>query len=755
MANLKRRHFIQYTAGTAGALVVGWSILPPRQRLLPGKPLPVAPGQVALNGWVKVSSDNTVTVIMSQAEMGQGVHTGLAMLLAEEMDAAWDQVKLEQSTFDKIYNNQAVIVDNMPFQPDDNGYMKRASQWMAAKVIREIPGAIGTGGSSSVNDQWLPLREAGASARAALIAAAAGLWKVPAGECRAESGRVLHGSGKSATFGELAARASQLPVPKDAPLKDPAGFKLIGKPVRRMDSAAKIHGSAVYGIDVLPPGLLYASVLMCPTLGGKTKRFDATAAQSLPGVRKVIALDAYAGGLGSFGAGTGGVAVIADTPFHAMRALKKVTVDWDDGPAANVSSREVIDGLSKSLDTENGSTHYKRGDVEAALKSAAKTIGAEYRVPYLAHATMEPMNCTVQFKDGAAEVWAGTQFPAFARNTVAKVLGIKADKVKLTVNTLGGGFGRRSFLDFISQGAAIAKEADGAPVQTLWPREQDMAHDYYRPAFVSRHKAGFDAQGKLIAWQATSAGCSMGAPSFADSSNKGAADTGYDFPNARVAHHSSDSLVPVGIWRSVSHSHNAFFTESFIDEAAATVDQDPVEFRAALLAHNPRFLRVLRRAAELANWGQPVAPGPDGVKRARGIAFHWCFGSAIANVAEVSVDADKKIRVHRVVCVLDCGFPVNPNLIRQQIEGGVVFGLSAALRGEISVERGKVQQSNFHDYVPLRMNECPVIETEILASTEHPEGIGETGTPTIAPAVANAVFALTGQRLRSLPLKLV
>ncbi|MBZ5603974.1 MAG: molybdopterin-dependent oxidoreductase, partial [Acidobacteriia bacterium] len=367
---------------------------------------------------------------------------------------------------------------------------------------------------------------------------------------------------------------------------------------------------------------------------------------------------------------------------------------------------------------------------------------------------MEPMNGTVQFKDGGAKVWVGTQFPGFARDAVAKVLGVKADRVEVTVTTLGGGFGRRAHLDFVRQAAAIAREADGAPVQTMWSREEDMAHDYFRPAFVSRHKAGFDAQGKLVAWQATSAGSSMGAPSFIDGSVKGAFDTGYDFPAARVAHQSVDSLVPVGIWRSVAYSHNAFFTESFIDESAAAAGQDPVAFRASLLGRNPRMMRVLRRAAELSKWGQPVDAAPDGAKTARGIALHRCFGSVVANVAEVSLDKDNKILVHRVVCVVDCGFPVNPNLIRQQIEGGVVFGLSAALQGEITLEKGQVQQSNFHNYAPLRMNQCPAIETDIIPSTDHPQGIGETGVPAIAPAVANAVFALTGQRLRSLPLKL-
>jgi len=759
MAKMKRRHFISYTAGAAGALVVGWGVLPPRQRLIPSNPLPIAPNQVALNGWVKVAADNTVTIVMCQAEMGQGIHTGAAMLLADEMDAAWEQVKLEQSTLDRIYNNSTVIADALPFQPDENGYAKRAVQWLARKAIRELPGAIGTGGSSSVNDLWLPMREAGASARAALIAAAADLWKVSAAECHAESSRVLHSSGpgaspKSASFGELAAHAAQMPLPKNVALKDPSSFKLIGKPVRRLDNSAKIAGAAGYSIDALPPGLLYASVTMCPTLGGKVARFDGAAAQSMTGVRKVIAVDPYAGGLGSDGAGSGAIAVIADTPYHAMRALKKVTVEWDHGPAANLSSKDVIDGLARTLDTQKGKVEYETGDLQAALKSAAKTITAEYRVPFLAHAAMEPMNCTVQFKDGAATAWLATQDPGFARDAVAKVLDIKANKVTVIIPYLGGGFGRRYLLDFLSQAAAIARQADGAPVQTIWSREQDLTHDYYRPAFVSRHTAGLDAQGKLTAWQSTTAGSSMGMPSLIDGAGKGAFDTGYDFPNARIAHQASDSLVPVGIWRSVSHSYNAFFTESFVDEAAFAAGQDPLAFRLALMARRPRFVRVLDRAAEFSGWGRPLEPAPDGEKKARGIALHRCFGSVIANVAEVSVDAHKKIRVHRVACVVDCGFPLNPNLIRQQLEGGIVYGLSAALQGEITVEKGQVQQTNFHNYTPLRIDQCPSIDTDIIASVEHPQGIGEVGVPSIAPAVANAVFALTGQRLRTLPLKL-
>jgi isoquinoline 1-oxidoreductase beta subunit len=755
---IKRRHFILGSVGAAGALVIGWLAAPERRRLMPSTPLAAAPGQTVLNGWVKVSADNTVTVVMSQAEMGQGAHTGLAMLLADEMDADWTQVRLEQSTLDAIYNNQAALIDALPFQPDDHGLVKRTAGHLMGKLMREIPGLLGTGGSSSITDQWLPMREAGASARAMLIAAAAAQWTVPAGECRAETGRVLHSSGRSALFGELAAGAAQLGLPKSVTLKDHAQFKLIGRPVRRIDNAAKLNGSAVFGIDVLPPGLLYASITMCPTLGGKVANFDAAAAQALPGVRKVIAVEPVAGSALLPGKTSGGVAVIADTPFHAMRALPKVAIEWDHGAAANLSSRSILDELRHTLDTQDGKVHFARGDMAAAMNSAAKVIDAEYRVPFLAHATMEPMNCTVQFKDGAATVWAPTQAAGFANSAVAKALGIKAAQVDVKVTYLGGGFGRRYFTDVIVQAALLARETNGAPVQLLWSREQDMAHDYYRPAYVSRCKAGFDTQGKLVAWAATSAGSSMGAPSFLDTSTDGASDTAYVFPNARIAHQPVESAVTTGIWRSVAHSQNAFFTESFIDECAAASGKDPVAFRAELLSSNQRHLRVLHRAAELAHWGRPLdaaADGgaSDGVKHARGIAIHRSFGSVVAQVAEVSLSQDKQIRVHRVHCVVDCGMPVNPNLIRQQMESAIVYGLSAALHGEITIDEGQVQESNFHDYAPLRIDECPAIEVEIIASDEHPGGVGEPGTPPIAPAVANAVYALTGQRLRSLPLK--
>jgi len=754
---VKRRSLFFGAAGAVGALVIGWGAMAPRQRLTTDKPLAVGKDQAALNGWLKIAADNTVTVVMCKSEMGQGTHTGLAMVLAEELDADWDRLVIEQSPIDKIYGNVASVVDGLPFHPDDHGTLKGVASWLTAKTMREV-GIMITGGSSSIKDLWLPIRGAGASARMMVIAAAAAQWKVPAAECTTAAGKVLHPSGKSATYGELAALAAQQPMPTQSALKEPANFKLIGQPMRRIEAASKLDGRAQFAIDVQPPGLLYASVVMCPTLGGSVTSFDSTAAAALPGVKKVFAV-------GAFNGGTEGVAAIADTPWHAMRAVQAVTVVWNPGVASTLNIDDIYKQLTQTLDKESGFGYFSRGDVGAALKAASKTITADYRAPYLAHATMEPMNCTVQVKDGRALVWAGTQVPGVARSAVAKLLGLEAEQVDIQVPMLGGGFGRRLEVDFIVQAAAIAKEAGGAPVQTLWSREQDMTHDFYRPACVARFTAGFDAAGKLTAWKNTSAGQAIvpqvlkrtfGLPAGGPdkTTSEGAFDQPYEWPTARVAHEAVDLPVPVGFWRSVGHSHQAFFKESFVDEVAAASGQDPLAFRASLLTQHPRHLKVLQRAAELSGWGQPLAAGADGNQRARGVALHQSFGSIVAQVAEVSVGADKTIRVHRVVCVIDCGTAVNPNLIAQQMQSGVVFGLSAALYGDITLKAGQVQQSNYHDQPVLRFNECPVIETDIIQSTAHPEGVGEPGVPPIAPAVANALFALTGQRLRSLPLKL-
>jgi isoquinoline 1-oxidoreductase beta subunit len=755
---LKRRTFVLGGVGAAGALVVGWSVLPPRQRLIPSAPLPLNGTQVALNGWVKVAADNSVTVVMSKAEMGQGVHTGTAMLLAEEMDADWSQVKVEHSPIDAIYNNMENVVGDLPFRPDDHSARERLAAWMTRKVTRDF-GMMITGGSSSINDLWLPMREAGASARAMLLAAAAAKWHVPVAECRAEAGKVLHPSGRTASFGELATLAAQQLLPAKVVLKTPSAFKLIGKPVPRVDTRAKLDGSARFGIDVLPDHLLYASVVMCPTLGGKVAHFDGAVAAALPGVVKVFAVAPYNGG-------SGGVAVIAANAFIAMNALDVVRVEWDHGAAAGLSSADVNRHLAQALDSGDGHAYYSQGDVDAALATAARTLSAEYRVPYLAHGALEPINCTVQVMDGAATVWVSTQVPALARAHAAKVLGIDADNVDVQEQLLGGAFGRRLEVDYVSQATAIAREVRGRPVQTIWSRPQDMTHDFYRPACVSRFKGGLDGAGKLVAWHNASASQSVVAsalvryfgvpsPDIDRTTVEGAFDQPYEWPNVRVGHKIVDLPIPVGFWRSVGHSHQAFFTESFMDELAAAAGKDPVAFRAGLLTHHPRHLAVLQRAAARASWGRPLAPSADGAARARGVALHEAFGSIAAQVAEVSLAPDRRIRVHRVVCVIDCGTPVNPNLIRQQVEGAIVFGLSAALYDEITLVSGQVQQQYYTDFPVVHMNDCPVIETEIMPSEAHPQGVGEIGTPPVAPAVANAIFALTGTRLRVLPLKLI
>ncbi len=756
-----RRRFLLATLGVgaaAGGLAIGWSLMPPRQRLVRSSPLPAPQGEQAFNGWLRIGRDGRVTVMVPKSEMGQGVLTGLAMVLADELDADWAQVRVEHPPPDPIYNNLATLVDGLPFHPDDEGLVKRIAGRMTARAMREI-GVMMTGGSSSMKDLWLPMREAGASARAMLVAAAASQWGVPADGVRVERGRVLHASGRSAGFGELAEAAARQPLPGAVTLKTPAQFGLIGRPLPRLEARAKTEGRATFGIDVLRPGMLYATVAMCPTLGGRVASFDARAALASPGVKKVLAVAGHAGG-------TAGVAVIADTPWHALKAIGLVAVTWDEAvPAAIFDGPAALDRLAQTLDQDDGFAYYRAGDVDAALASAARTLRAEYRAPWLAHMALEPMNCTVQFRDGRAEVWAPTQVPGLARRVAAQALGIDAERVEVHVTLLGGGFGRRLEVDYVGQAAELARAADGAPVQTFWSRAEDTRHDFYRPACAARFAAGFDAQGRLTAWHNVSAGQAIvpavlgrvfGLPGMGPDKTtaEGAYDQPYEWPAARIGHAAVDLPVPVGFWRAVGHSHQAFFKEGFVDECAHFTGQDPVAFRLALLARHPRHAAVLRLAADKAGWGTPAPPAPDGAKVARGVALHQSFGSIVAQVAEVSVAPGGAIRVHRVVCAVDCGTPVNPNLIAQQMESAVVFGLSAALFGGVTIARGRVEQSNFHDQPALRLDACPRIETHIVPSDAHPEGIGEPGTPPIAPAVANALFALTGRRLRHLPLQL-
>jgi len=569
---------------------------------------------------------------------------------------------------------------------------------------------------------------------------------------------VIAPDGRRLGYGALAAAAAQQALPRDPALKAPVRFKRIGQATRRLDTPGKIDGSARFGIDALPQGLLYASVRMCPTLGGRAQRHDAAPARAVRGVKAVTAVEPLRGG-------TGGVAVIADHPWRARQAADRLDVTWDHGALADFSSAPAMQRLADAARDERGFAFFETGEVDAALAGAAKRIEAEYRAPWLAHAAMEPINCTVLFEGNKATVWVSTQVPGLARAAAAEALGLPDEAVTVHVLMLGGGFGRRLEVDFIAQAAAIAKAVPGQPVQTMWSREQDTRHDLYRPACVARFEAGFDAAQRLVAWKNTSAGQAIvpqvlkrafGLPGGGPdkTTSEGAFDQAYEWPAARIAHAAVELPLQVGFWRSVGHSHQAFFKEGFVDECAHAAGVDPLAFRESLLRQHPKQLAVLQAAAKAANWGSPSPAAPDGARTARGIALHDSFGSSVAQVAEVSLGPDKAIRVHRVWCAIDCGLAVNPAGIRQQLEGGVVFGLSAALHGGVDIVDGQVQQSNFHDQQILRLNESPRVECVILPGNGHPEGVGEPGVPPIAPAVANALFALTGQRLRSLPLKL-
>jgi isoquinoline 1-oxidoreductase beta subunit len=622
-----------------------------------------------------------------------------------------------------------------------------------------------TGGSSSVKDSWGPMREAGATARAMLIAAAAKEWNVPASECRTEAGFVVHAGGRRAGYADLAARAAGMP-PGEVRLKNPREFTLIGTSQPRRDSRPKVDGSATFGIDVRPDGLVYAAVKMAPMVGGTVRAVDAASVTNLPGVVKVV--DFSAAMRDRFGA-RAGVAVIAKTFWQAKQAAAALKVEWNEGVDAKLSSEDVFRELAAKLDTETGQVYIDKGGHGA--HAGALKVEAEYRAPFLAHATMEPVNCTAQVAGGKVSLWASTQVPSTAVEMAAHVAGMKVDDVHLVVPYLGGGFGRRLETDMVAQAVAIAIQADGKPVQTIWTREDDMAHDVYRPAAMARFSASLDQSGNVLAYESRSASDAitahylkrnldldavdlryriMSSPIPGVGSDKttveGAFDLFYDFPDQRVAHVTVPTAVPIGYWRSVGHSHNAFFKESFIDEMAAAARRDPVEFRRALLKKHPRHLAVLNAAVDKA--GKP-APG-----RAHGVALHQSFGSIVAEVAEVSIE-NGEIVVHKVTCAVDCGIAVTPNIIAQQMESAIVFGLSAALYGEITVKDGRIVQQNFHDYPVLRMNRTPQVETIVIRSAEPPEGVGEPGVPPIAPAVANAVYRLTGKRLRSLPLRLV
>ena len=749
---MKRRTVILLGAGTAGAVISGWSLMPPRQRLVGSNPLPVASGEVSLNGWLKLGPDSSVTLMMPKSEMGQGIFTALAMLVAEELDCAWSSIRIEPSPLDKIYGNLVVLADGLPFRPEDEGVVARTARWFTTKITREL-GLLMTGGSSSVRDLWMPLREASAIVRASLINTVSAQWNVDTRQLSVKDGVITGLDGKSITFGEIVQKyGGQIRAPGTWTMKTPSQFQVIGKSMPRLDGAAKARGTTVFGIDTVQPGMLYAAVKMAPTLNGTVKSFDATSAETLPGVKKIVSFPATPDA-------AGGISVIADRYWRARKALDTVKVVWTDVPSTAPSSPAITAQLREAAEKKSGFTFWKTGDVNTAFSTAAKKVEAEYHAPLLAHAAMEPSNCVIEVHDNSATIWAPTQVPNFVQAGVAKELGLPASAVTVHVTFLGGGFGRRLEIDTTVQAAAIAKQLRGVPIQVLWSREEDIRHDFYRPPCVSRFEGALDKDGKLLAWRNHSAGPAvvaqyvprnLGVPGMGPDKTtaEGAFDQPYEFPNAHIAHETVPLNVPLGFFRSVGHSHQAFFKEGFLDEMANAAGADSYEFRAALLARHPRHRAVLDLAATKAGWGTPPPAG-----HARGIALHESFNSIVAQVAEVSIKEGKLV-VHRVVCAIDCGLAVNPGLIIQQMESSIIFGMSMALYGDITLKDGAVQQSNFHDYRIVRMNESPLIEVHVVPSTHPPEGVGEPGVPPVAPAIANAIYALTKQRLRSLPLTL-
>jgi isoquinoline 1-oxidoreductase subunit beta len=699
---MERRAFLQTAGGVGAGLVIGFRI-PTRGEQ---EPSPFAP-----NAWLRISPDDSILVVVDRSEMGQGVTTSLPLLLAEELEADWTKVRIE-------------------FAPADKAY------------INPLFGLQGTGGSSSVRAAWTPLRKAGAAAREVLIAAAAQRWAVKPTECRAERGAVVHTKTKRRLrYGQLAVRAAALPVPADVPLKDPKTWSIAGKATKRLDTPSKTTGRAKFGIDTWVPGLRVAVVARSPVFGGKVKSFDATAAKKVEGVRDVVQISS-------------GIAVVASGYWPAKQGRDALKVEWDEGPVATVSSASISQLFAERAG-QAGAVAKHTGDAESALGGAATKVEADYEMPFLAHTTMEPMNATAHVRADGVDIWAPTQFQTGAQGLGAAIGGVPPEQVKVHTTYLGGGFGRRFELDFIQEALETSKAAGGVPVKVVWSREDDIRNGQYRPANFHRMRAGLGADGKPVAWTHRIVAPSIMARVFPNNVQngldgeavEGGAEMPYAVPNVHVDYQLTDTGIPVGFWRSVNNSYNAFAVETFVDELAAAAKADPFEYRRGLLTNAPRHRGVLEVAAAKAGWGTSAPAG-----RARGIAVFKSFESFVAQVAEVSVSPAGEVRVHRVVCAVDCGMYVNPDTIEAQMQSGIVFGLTAALKGAITIENGRVVQSNFNDYEMLRMADMPVVEVYIVPSTEAPGGIGEPGTPPIAPAVCNAIFALTGKRIRKLPI---
>ncbi|RQS62567.1 xanthine dehydrogenase family protein molybdopterin-binding subunit [Burkholderia sp. Bp8963] len=718
-ASVSRRTFLKFGmslgAAAGGGLLLGFSVPAAggdARRSVIGGNADEAPqaGVFAPNAFVQIDRNGQVTLVMPKVEMGQGTYTSIPMLIAEEIEVPLSSVTL----------------DHAP--PDEKLFLD------------PLLGGQLTGGSTSIRYAWEPLRRAGATARTLLVTAAAKQWGVDPAACRAQNGEVQHPpSGRRASYGQLASAAAKLPVPKDVALKKPDEFKLIGKPVKRLDSPEKVDGTAQFGLDVRLPGMLYAVIVNSPVFGGTVASVDDTAAKQIRGVRQIVRAD-------------NAVAVVGDHTWAAKRGASALVVKWNEGADAKVSMKDIVADLARAADGK-GAVARKDGDVDHAFANAKTRIDAVYEQPFLAHATMEPVNCTVHVRPDGCEIWVGTQVPTRVVDTAQRITGFPREKIVVNNHLLGGGFGRRLETDMVAQALKVARQVN-APVKVVWTREEDIQHDMYRPYYYDRISAGLDANGKPVAWRHRIVGSSILAR-FAPPAFKGgvdpdavevAAELPYDLPNQLVDYVRQEPRhVPTAFWRGVGPTRSTFVVESFVDELAAQAKADPVQYRRALLGKTPRARNVLDVASKAAGWGTPLPKG-----HGRGVSVMHAFGSFFSMVVDVAID-DGDVQVTRVVCAVDCGMVVNPDTIDAQVQGGIIFGITGALYGEITIENGRVMQGNFTDYRMLRINETPPIDVHIVKSAEAPGGIGEPGTAALAAALSNAIFAATGKRLRKLP----
>lgn len=704
---LSRRGFLRAGAAAGGGLLLSLNL-----PFAMDEANAAAADMFVPSAFVRIQSDGQIVLTMPYVEMGQGTYTSIPMLIAEELEVDLKDVQLEHAP------------------PNEKLY------------VNPLLGVQATGGSNAIRGAWGPMRQAGATARTMLVLAAAKRWKVDPASCRAQSGEVIHTpTGKSAKYGELAEEAAGIPVPESVTLKQPQDFKLIGTSAKRLDASGKVNGTAVFGIDVRPPGARIATLVQSPVFGGRVKSVDDTAAKAVKGVHQIVKLD-------------DAVAVVADHMGAAKKGIEALAIEWDDGPNATLTTAAIAAELEQATSTP-GAVAQNIGDVDRAMLGAMTKVMATYQVPFLAHAALEPMNCTVHVRKDDCEIWVGNQAVTRAQAFAAKVAGVPVDRVIVHNHLIGGGFGRRLEADGVVRAVEIAKHVDG-PVKVVWTRAEDIQHDMYRPMFVDQLSAGLDAKGMPVAWNHRFAGSSVIARYFPQyfkdgldpDTTDGAINLAYALPNMHVEYVQVEPPgIPTAFWRSVGPSHNVFVTESFMDELAAAAMQDPVTYRAALLDKEPRAKAVLELAAKKAGWGESL---PQRV--GRGVSLQFAFGSYMAQVAEVEVSMDGAVRVRRVVCAVDCGTVTNPDTVQAQVQGAIIFGITAALYGEITLKEGRVEQANFDTYRLLRMNETPVIEVHIVQNSEPPGGIGEPGTSAIVPAVANAIFAATGKRLRKLPI---